>query len=192
NAKRDSTNNLSPANEELFRIIDSINLKTTFWLSFSNNYFQDLDQEKSMEKATELVDFICAKAADLDCKVALYNHKGWFGSPYNQIKLIKALPQWHLKMVYNFHHAHDYINDFTTIARLIQPYLVAVNLNGMEKDGAKIHPLGEGNLERDMISILINEGFNGPWGLLGHVENEDVQIVLERNLHGLEKLLENH
>ena len=88
-------------------------------------------------------------------------------------------------MVFNFHHAQEYIMDFRNIAKKIMPYLSAVNLNGMRKDGPKILPIGEGDYEKEMYDVLIREGYKGPWGILGHVEEKDVRQVLEQNLAGL-------
>ena len=45
--------------------------------------------------------------------------------------------------------------------------------------------IGEGNYEFEMIKHLLDEGYNGPWGILGHIETEDVQKVLKRNIDGL-------
>ena len=70
----------------------------------------------------------------------------------------------------------------------MKPYLSAVNLNGMQKEGYKILPIGEGNDEIQMIKLLIDEGFSGLWGILGHVENEDVKKVLDKNIEGLNSL----
>jgi len=49
-------------------------------------------------------------------------------------------------------------------------------------------PLGAGDYEEEMIKLLVQEGFNGPWGLLGHVEDEDVKSVLKRNIEGFNSL----
>jgi hypothetical protein len=185
NAKRDSLNNLSPSNERIFKILKGIELKTTIWLSFSSNYFKDITQEQSLQKATAMVEFISGKAKEISCKVALYNHGGWFGDPNNQVEIIKALPQYNLSIVYNFHHAHQYLDELPQIAKTIKPYISAVNLNGMRKEGPKILTIGEGDYEKKMIGLLIDEGFQGPWGVLGHIENEDVKMVLERNIAGL-------
>jgi hypothetical protein len=58
------------------------------------------------------------------------------------------------------------------------PYLKAVNLNGMRRDGLKILPLNEGNEEQAMIRTLLEKGYTGPLGILGHVEEADVKEVL--------------
>ena len=64
-----------------------------------------------MNKAIEMVKYVSAIADEIDCKIALYNHRGWFGNPHNQVEIIKALPELNLTMVYNFHHAHEYLDD---------------------------------------------------------------------------------
>lgn len=189
NAKRDSIGILSPANERIFETIKKLQLQTTLWVSFSNNFFEDLPQKQSMNRAIEMIKFIYKKAKDMGCNIALYNHKGWFGDPDNQVEIIKALPQYDLSMVYNFHHAHEYLDDFPQIVKKIKPYLSAVNLNGMQKDGPKILSIGEGEFEKEMFQLLTDEGFNGPWGLLGHVENVDVKNVLEQNIDGYKTLI---
>lgn len=91
-------------------------------------------------------------------------------------------------MVYNFHHAHDYVEEFSKVVKVIMPYLSHVNLNGMQKDGEKILTIGKGDYEAEMIKLLIDEGYKGSWGILGHIETEDVQKVLSRNIEGLKSL----
>ncbi len=63
-----------------------------------------------------------------------------------------------------------------------------VNINGIRKEGPQILTIGEGGFENEMINVLRDEGFDGPWGILGHIKSEDVQKVLERNMNGLKSL----
>jgi len=70
----------------------------------------------------------------------------------------------------------------------MKSHLAAVNLNGMRKEGPKILTIGEGDYEKNMIKLLLDAGFKGPWGVMGHIENEDVKKVLERNIAGLKSL----
>ncbi|MFD0837333.1 sugar phosphate isomerase/epimerase family protein [Mariniflexile aquimaris] len=189
NAERDSLGRLSPSNERIFEILKAQQIKTTLWVSFSNNFFKNLTQEQSIFKASEFITFVYEKAQEIDCNIALYNHSGWFGDINNQIEIINALPQHKLTMVYNFHHAHQYLDDFPQIAQKIMPYLACVNLNGMTKDGPKISPIGSGDFEKDMIKQLRDNGFKGPWGIMGHVENKDAKSVLEQNINGLRSLI---
>ena len=188
NPKRDSIHKLSPANEKMFSIVEELNLKTTFWVGLSESYFKKINDEVSLKFATNLIKSVSEKANSVGCKVALYNHKGWFGDPLNQIKIIKELPEQDLSIVYNFHHGHQDIDTFSEIAPKIQPYLSAVNLNGMEKDGKKILPIGEGDYEKDMLNTLKKVGFEGPWGILGHVEGKDVKDILINNIEGLNSI----
>jgi sugar phosphate isomerase/epimerase len=188
NAKRDSIGKLSPSNQELLSNLKEVEQKPTIWLSFSDNFFKKLNQKESIELSIEMIKFVKLKADELGCKLALYNHHGWFGNPYNQIQILKELNQESITMVYNFHHAQEYVDDFHDIAKKIKPYLSFVNLNGVKKDGPQILTIGEGDHEYDMIKTLKKEGFNGPWGILGHIKTEDVQVVLKRNINGLNNL----
>ncbi len=188
NAKRDSLEKLSPVNERIFDILKISGTKPDIWLSFSNNFFEDLDQEQSLKLASEFVSFVAQKAEETGCKVLLYNHQGWFGNPYNQVEIIESLSEVSLEMVYNFHHAHDYLNEFPEIVQKIKPYLSHVNINGMKDGGPQILTVGDGDREYEMMKALLDAGYDGPWGILGHIESEDVRVVLERNINGLEKL----
>ena len=55
----------------------------------------------------------------------------------------------------------------------------------MNKNGPKILDIGSGELDKIMLNELIESGYTGRIGILGHVENEDVEHVLKRNLDGL-------
>ena len=185
NADQDTIGDLSPANERIFEILKSTNQKTTIWMSISENYFNGLEHDQSLEKAVDMVKYISEKANTLGCDVGLYNHNGWFGEPKNQVEIIKALPQYNLSIVYNFHHGHQHMANFQELAKIMKPYLSVVNLNGMREEGPKIMDIGKGNREKEMIEILAQEGFKGPWGILGHLEDEDIEKVIKRNYQGL-------
>ena len=182
NAKRDSIGKLSSRNEGLFELVKQSDHKPAFWLSFSPNFFANRTDDESFQIATDMILYVHKKATELDCKVELYNHGGWFGDPWNMVKLIQALSDLDLHMVYNFHHAHQDLVAYQEVIELITPYLSAVNINGMRLDGPKILTVGEGDYEGEMIRLLKVNGYKGPWGILGHVKEEDVRVVLERNM----------
>ncbi|AXG71255.1 xylose isomerase-like TIM barrel [Kordia sp. SMS9] len=188
NAERDSIGKLSPANQELLQNISEVSQKPVIWVSFSDNFFKNLSEEASIKRSVEMIQFVKSKADELGCKLALYNHHGWFGNPYNQLKILEKLNDESLTMVYNFHHAHEYVDEFQDIAKKIQPYLSFVNLNGVKKEGPQILDIGKGDYELEMINTLLKEGYAGPWGILGHIKTEDVKVVLERNIAGLKML----
>ena len=139
-----------------------------------------------------MIKVVARELGGTHCKIALYNHRGWFGNPYNQIEIINELPELQLGMVYNFHHAHEYLDDFPEIVKSIKPYLIAVNLNGMSLEGQKIMSVGSGEYEKQMIQLLLEEGYHGPWGILGHVGERDVRKVVEENIRGLNSLSINN
>jgi hypothetical protein len=58
----------------------------------------------------------------------------------------------------------------------------------MKKRGAKIITTGVRNIEEEMINCLLKLGYKGPFGILGHVKSEDVELTLKKNLKGLQSL----
>ena len=74
----------------------------------------------------------------------------------------------------------------------MKPYLLALNLNGMSPDGEKhgrqILPLGQGELDLKLLSIIRQSGWRGPIGLLNHTD-EDAEVRLRENLAGLARLV---
>ena len=182
---QDSVGNLNEAIEKVFDIIEEVNYEGQIWMSFHENYFDDLSDAQSVEKGAEMIDYLSSRAKSLNCKLALYNHGGWFDEPVNQIKIIKALPDSDLGIVYNFHHAHHQIEAFPEIVDTMLPHLWYVNLNGLRQEGPKILTIGEGNHEMQMIQTLKDKGYDGDFGILGHVEDADVEEILRANLNGL-------
>ena len=188
NAKRDSIGKLSPANQELLGNLKDIGYKPTIWVSFSDNFFKKLNQEESIELSIKMIEYVKTKADELGCKLAIYNHHGWFGNPHNQVEILKKINRDDITMVYNFHHAQEHVDEFPAIVKKIKPYLSYVNLNGVKKEGPQILPIGKGDHEIEMIKQLMDEGYHGPWGILGHIKTDDVEKVLERNIDGLDLL----
>ena len=167
---KDTLQNLKRANEMVFESLKDTGLTTQIWIGIDAEYFEGLIQPESLKKAQDMISYLSKRAQKVNCKIALYNHGGWFGEPENQLEIIKRLPK------------HD------IGIKKIQPFLWCVNLNGMKKGGPKIIPIGEGNLEKEMISLLVKLGYKGPFGVLGHVMNEDVELTLKKNLKGLQAL----
>ena len=99
------------------------------------------------------------------------------------------MPEQKIGIIFNFHHAHDLLDDFDNMVKKMVPHLWAVNLNGMIPEGPKIVTIGQGSEEAEMIKILEENGFHGPFGILGHIEDADVKEVLDGNLRGLKSIL---
>lgn len=186
--EQDSVGYLGEDNEKLWARMQENDVQTECWFSFSPQFYEGLSED---EKASHTIAFIRNfrdRAKEIGCTLGMYNHGDWFGKPENQLMIIDSLGEDHLGMVYNFHHAHHEIDQFPKLLREMQPYLLAINLNGMVKDGEKIVILGEGNEELPMLQAIKGSGYQGPIGIIGHQEEEDVQEVLTRNLTGLAEL----
>jgi hypothetical protein len=182
-------NVLDEANEIILQTLEKTKTKTELWLSFPNNYFEKLTDEEKLKKGVATLQYVHGRAAKIGCTVALYNHEDWFGEPENEVKIIEASGLKDVGIVYNFHHGHQQVARFAEILKLMKPYLTTVNLNGMKGEKFEIRTIGEGDRELDLLKILKASGFNGSIGIIGHTENEDVKLVLQRNIDGLKKLL---
>lgn len=185
----DSGKVFDDANEQLFEMIKQNNVNTEFWLGFSNKHFDGLTDDQKLEKAVASVSYIENRAKALGCGISLYNHGDWFGEPENQIRIIEKIGSKDMGIIYNFHHAHLQVKEFSELLSKMLPYLNTVNLNGMKIEGPKILPLGQGNEELGMLETLKESGYSGSLGIIGHIETEDAKVVLERNLNGLKALL---
>jgi len=181
----DSVGKFNPLNEKILQIVEDVGYRGEIWVSFNSNFFEGMIDSLAIQKGVEMISYLDDKAQNLGCKIGLYNHGDWFGEPANQIKIIQALPDKDIGIVYNFHHAHHQIESFPEIVESMMPYLWHVNLNGLRKEGPKILTLGEGDYEIGMIKLLKQSGYNGDFGVLGHVEDADVETILKANLKGL-------
>lgn len=153
------------------------------------------EQTKRVSSEAARLRPIAEEAAKLDGAVGLYNHGGWFGEPENQIAIIAELAQAGITnagIVYNLHHGHDHLERFPRLLNLIKPHLLAINLNGMTRDGdktgQKILPLAQGDLDLKILQIIQKSGWVGPIGILNHTD-EDAEARLLDNLDGLDWLV---
>ena len=134
-----------------------------------------------------------------------YNHGGWSGLPENLVAVNEGLRSVgfdDVGIVYNFHHAHDQLieNEFVQSLKLMKPYLLCINLNGMvdlhsyrddvSRSSRKIpKPSVVARTEAAMIKAIIDAEYTGPIGVIGHDSTRDVREVLTENVEGLEYLL---
>ena len=189
---KDKPGKLKPISELLFENLKRAGLHTEIWVGFHKDYFKDKSQDEALAISVAMIAFLAEKARDLGCKIALYNHGGWYGNPRNQLAVIKRLPEYEIGVVYNFHHAHGHLNSYQEDISKLLPYLWCVNLNGMKANGPKIIPIGKGILEKEMISYLISLGYGGPFGILSHVKGADAKLVLQQNINGLHSLFQKN
>lgn len=191
NLNKDRAGHLKPASEAVFENLEAVGLKTQIWVGFQPTYFDKLTDEESLKQSTEMIEYLSKRAEKLGCKIALYNHGGWFGNAQNQLRIIEALPNQDLGVIFNFHHAHDALENYSENIKKLLPYLWCVNLNGMKTDGPKIMTIGEGDLEKEMIQQILDLGYQGFFGVLGHVKGGDPELILQENYEGLQKIFPN-
>ncbi|HOX57695.1 MAG TPA: sugar phosphate isomerase/epimerase [Candidatus Paceibacterota bacterium] len=153
------------------------------------------EQEARVEAEAARIRLIAEAGAKLGSPVALYNHGAWLGDPENQIAVIEFLRQrgvTNVGIVYNLHHGHDHLDRFPALLSKMKPHLLALNLNGMTRDGEKlgkkILPLGQGDLDLKLLRIIRDSRWHGPLGILNHTD-EDAQVRLQDNLDGFDWLV---
>jgi len=153
------------------------------------------EQQSRIEDEVRRLRPIAEAAAQLGSKVGLYNHGGWFGEPENQLAIIERLARdgiTNVGLVYNLHHGHEQVDRFPELLAKMKPHLLALNLNGMTRDGErtgkKILPLGQGDLDLQLLRTIRDSGWRGPIGILNHTD-EDAETRLRTNLEGLDRLV---
>src|SRR3954470_5745910 len=157
----------------ILSVLERNKVKTQLWVMGGGDAAPDEAETRSRVKAEAArIRPIAEAAGRIGCSVGLYNHGGWFGEPENQIAIIETLGMTNVGIVYNFHHGHHQIARFPELFRKMKPYLYAVNINGMLKDGEqtgrKILNVGEGDQELGMLKVVRDSGWKGPMGIINH------------------------
>lgn len=175
----------------VFDFLERNKVQTQLWLMMTEwKGFEELPQEEKVEAMSREVRYIAGKAAALGCKVALYNHGGWFGEPENQLALIRHLGMENVGIVYNFHHARQHMEHFPEFYPRILPHLFALNIAGLKKgDRQRFYRTGQGGEEKEMIRLVRKSGYKGPVGIINHDENLDAQTGLTEEIEGLKRIL---
>lgn len=178
--------NLGDDAKKLLAVIEKHKVTPQLWVMFPDP--PGTDREAKILAAAKALRPVAEAADKLGCKLALYNHGGWPGEPENQIAVIEALKLKNVGLVYNQHHGHDHLDRFPELLKTIKPHLLALNLNGMvkegEKAGKKILPLGAGTLDPELLKIIRDSGYAGPVGILGHTQDDAAERLAD-NLDGL-------
>ena len=151
-------------------------------------------QAEKVKATSEALMPLVEQTRKLGLKLGLYNHGGWGGEPGNLVAVCQWLRTYkqadHVGIVYNLHHAHEHIDDFSESLALMKPYLVCLNINGMNANALpKIVPLGQGQHERTMLATIAKSGYRGPIGILDHRSEMDTEESLKENLDGLKQIL---
>ena len=178
---------------DMAALVKKHGIRPQFWMT-NPSPKADTDEDR-VEAAAEKLLPLVRQAGELGCYVGLYNHGGWGGEPANLVAVCKSLRSKanteQVGIVYNLHHGHGHIDDFAESLQQMRPYLICLNLNGMN-DGAKpkILALGKGQHDLAILKTTSASGYRGPIGILDHRSDTDTEQSLRENLEGLEKLNE--
>lgn len=179
--------------EGMFRLFEKHGLAPEIWKTAPSP--KSGTQAQKVEAAAKRLMPLVERTRKLGGKLGLYNHGRWGGEPENLV----AVCEWlranakadHVGIVYNFHHGHGHIDDFVKAFKRMQPYLLCVNLNGMNPGAQpKILGIGKGKHEGAMMKVILESGYRGPIGILGHRKELDVEVCLRENLDGLKTVLD--
>lgn len=184
---------LNDTSRKILEVIERHRIKPQLWVLIGEPLPGSNDTPAKVRAAAAELRPLVEAAGRIGCKVALYNHGGWFGEPENQLAILDELNLPNAGLVYNFHHGHDHIERFPELIALMKPRLLALNLNGMllggDRAGHKILHIGEGDRELDMLKAVLASGWRGPVGILDHRDETDSEVTLRKNLLGLEYLI---
>lgn len=149
-------------------------------------------QEAKVEQAANSMKAIAEQTKAAGLPLGLYNHGGWGGEPQNMVAVCQKLHEMgydQVGIVYNFHHGHDHIADWPAAFALMKPYLICLNVNGMNDNAQpKILGIGKGKHERAMLETIVASDYDGPIGILDHRNELDAKESLQENLTGLTTL----
>ncbi len=176
--------------EEAFKLFEKHDLHPQIWRTLGSP--KEGNQEEKVEAAAKMMESLAKRAAELGCKLGLYNHGGWGGEPKNLVAVCKRLHangHKHVGIVYNWHHGHGHIDDWADSLKLMKPYLLCLNLNGMNPGAKpKILTLAQGKHDLAMLKAVVDSGYDGPIGILDHQNDLDAKEALQDNRDGLEWL----
>jgi hypothetical protein len=178
----------------ILQVLERNGVRTQLWVTGGGGpTVSEEEQRIRVRQEADRIRPIAEAAEHIGCSVGLYNHGGWFSEPENQVAVIRELALKNVGIVYNFHHGHHHIDTFAHLFGVMQPHLLAVNLNGMLRDGdqkgPKILPIGDGDQELAMLRVMRDSGWLGPVGILDHLQDTDTEDTLRDNLLGLERLV---
>lgn len=187
------TSSLDPveANQRIFSFLKKHNLRTELWFMLPEWKLAEIkDEAQRLKAAIGVIEALANAASQIDCKVGIYNHGGWSGKPGTLLKLMEGVESENVGIVYNLHHAHEDLEGFEQALKKMKPHLYCLNLNGTTKSGPKILPIGQGKQDKQLYAAILASGYQGPFGILDHLNEQDAKVSLERNLSGLRRITE--
>lgn len=180
-----------PKTQQIVDFLRRRRVATQLWIMLPDQQLMRTENvDQRMDQAAEALRTLAQQVEPLGCRVGLYNHGGWVGQPATMVGIMERLHDLpNVGIVYNFHHSHEDLADFPGALRAMKPYLMCLNLNGTSPEGPKIQTIGEGSLDRQILSWIRQAQYTGPIGILDHREQMDARESLQLNLQGLSRLL---
>lgn len=176
--------------EEAFKLFEKYQLHPQIWQTLGEPNVQGANEEAKVEAAAQGMVPLARRTKAMGSELGLYNHGGWGGEPKNLVavcKRLRDLGYGNVGIVYNFHHGHGHISDWKPSFELMRPYLICLNLNGMNPgEQPKILGIGKGQHELEMIRVVVESGYKGPIGIIDHREQLDARESLQENLEGVD------
>jgi hypothetical protein len=178
------------AHDDAFALFEKHKLHPQIWITMSSP--TEGSQDDRVAAAAQALLPLVERTKKMKCQLGLYNHGGWAGEPANLVAVCEYLRKHHdathVGIVYNLHHGHEHITDFQSSLAAMKPYLLCLNLNGMNDNAQpKILPIGSGQHDRQLLQIIQDSGYSGPIGILDHRADIDAELSLQQNLTGLQK-----
>ncbi|TVS14560.1 MAG: heme-binding domain-containing protein, partial [Planctomycetaceae bacterium] len=174
--------------EDAFALFEKYKLQPQIWQTLGDPGGDD--QAAKVEAAAQQKLALAKRTKAMGCKLGLYNHGGWGGEPRNLVAVCQRLRELghdHVGIVYNFHHGHGHIADWSESLKIMLPYLHCLNLNGMnDRAQPKILGIGKGTHEAEMIRTILDSGYDGRIGILDHRDQLDARDSLLENRDGLQ------
>ena len=185
---------LKPQGRYILDLLAKHHVKTQLWVT-NGSIRPGSDTNRGVEEGAAIIGPIAREADKIGCTIGLYNHGGWFGEPLNEIAILERLKTEGIKnigIVYNQHHGPGDGDRFPMLLDRMKPYLLAINLNGMMKDGnkrgEKVLPVGQGDMDLQLLRAIRDSGYAGPVGLINETD-QDAELRLLDNLDGLDRLV---
>lgn len=175
---------------QAYELFEKHKIKPQIWRMMADPGGEN--QAERVERAAQGMRELAELTKRQGLPLGLYNHGGWSGEPENMVavcKRLRAMGFDQVGIVYNFHHGHDHIEKWAEHFSSMQPYLLCLNINGMNPGAQpKILGLGKGEHELEMMRVVVQSGYDGPIGILDHRGELDAQESLQENLDGVKWL----
>ena len=173
-----------------FALFEKHGLRPQIWKTLSSPKAPTQDERVRLAARAMLP--LVGRTRKLGSKLGLYNHGGWGGEPANLVAVCEYLREHHdgghVGIVYNQHHGHGHIDGFAELLEKMIPYLLCLNLNGMNTGARpKILQIGQGEHDLKLLRVIARSKYRGPIGVIGHTQ-DDVELRLRDNLEGLDWL----